>query len=138
MSENVIVLEVKQDLDNDGWEDDNGTVHYDDTIQSPWGPVEQLETTFNEGGELVITNAPRVILVSNKPIDEWPQQSDGVTVVKNEAFGLKLLKVEAVNGNVVYQYIPGLLAWSDEPGELISDYSLGIRTSLEWAAGEEG
>lgn len=113
---NPIVLEVQQDLDRDGWQDEEGTVHYDDRIVTPFGDLGMLKTT-NADGELVIVDAPPVILVRHGFPTAWSASTVGVSM-HSTPFGVNVMTIQAVNGTVRYQLIPAPVRWSDKDEEI--------------------
>lgn len=124
-----IILEVKQDLDRDGWEDEEGTVHYDDRVVTPWGELGELKTRV-DGDDLVIDRASYVILVSKADPQEWKDVPPGASVERS-AYGSSTLSVEARNGKVRYQVIDRDVEWSDQPGETINCH-LAVLADSHW------
>lgn len=106
-----IVLEVRQDLDRDGWEDEGGTVHYDSHVATPFGLVGNLETV-KAGRDVVITAAPAVILVRHGFPTHWSSGVTGVSIDQTFA-GVEVMTVRGRNGEVRYQLDPRPVRWSD-------------------------
>lgn len=113
---NPIVLEVEQDLDNDGWQDEEGTVHYDDRIVTPFGVLGSLQTTIKDD-DLVIVDAPPVILVRHGFPTAWSMCTAGVSM-ETTPFGATVMSVLARNGQVRYQLDPRPVKWSDREEEI--------------------
>ena len=113
---NPIVLEVHQDLENDGWQDEDGAVHYDDRIVTPFGVLGMLKTT-NIDDELVIVDAPPVILVRHGFPTAWSANTVGVSI-ESTPFGSNVMSVRASNGTVRYQLDPRPVRWSDRDEEI--------------------
>lgn len=111
-----IILDVKQNLDMDGWEDDNGTVHYDDTIVTPFGQLGKL-VTADDGGELLLTHADEVILVRHGFPTQWSGSAAGVSIDTTFA-GIQVMTVKATNGEVRYQLDPRPVRWSDRDDDI--------------------
>lgn len=109
---NPIVLEVHQDLDRDGWQDEDGTIHYDDRIVTPFGVVGMLKTDTVDG-ELVIVDAPPVILVRHGFPTAWSKDTVGVSMDRT-SFGATVMTVIGVNGTVKYQIDTRPVRWSDK------------------------
>lgn len=109
---NTIVLEVKQDLDHDGWQDENGTVHYDDRIQTPFGQLGTLKTDTDENNSHVIVDAPDVVLIRHGFPTQWSMSAKGVSIDTTFA-GVQVMTLKAVNGEVRYQLDPRNVRWSD-------------------------
>lgn len=107
-----IILEVKQDLENDGWEDEDGTVHYDDKIVTPFGQLGSLNTVV-EDDVITIIDAPEVILVRHGFPTQWSQDVSGVSM-DTTPFGVQVMVVSASNGEVRYQLDPRPVRWSDK------------------------
>lgn len=106
-----IILEVKQDLENDGWEDEDGTVHYDDKVVTPFGQLGTLNTIV-EDDVITIIDAPEVILVRHGFPTQWSQDVGGVSM-DTTPFGVQVMVVSASNGEVRYQLDPRPVRWSD-------------------------
>jgi hypothetical protein len=124
-----IILEVKQDLDHDGYEDEDGTVHYDDRIITPWGELGVLKVHL-DGEEVVIDRAPYVILVSKRPPEEWVRDADGTTFSEN-FYGSRQMTVKGRNGEVRYQLIDRPVEWSDQPGQPVEHF-LAVLSHSRW------
>ena len=113
---NPIVLQVYQDLEHDGWQDEDGTIHYDDRIVTPMGLLGSLKTTTLDE-ELVIVDAPPIILVRHGFPTSWSSGTVGVSMDVTP-YGHTVMKVEASNGTVKYALDPRPVKWSDRDEEI--------------------
>lgn len=113
---NQIILEVKQNLDVDGWEDANGTVHYDDTIATPFGQLGQLHIA-NDGDDVMILQADETILVRHGFPTHWSSGIKGVSIDTTFA-GVQVMTLKARNGEVRYQLDPRPVRWSDKDEDI--------------------
>lgn len=113
---NPIVLEVHQDLENDGWQDEEGTIHYDDRIVTPFGAVGMLKTEYAEE-DIVIVEAPQVILVRHGFPTAWSRDTEGVSM-ETTPFGASVMTITALNGTAKYQLDPRPVRWSDEDEDI--------------------
>lgn len=130
-SDDPIVLQVHQDLDVDGWEDENGTVHYDDNIYTPFGVLGNLDVKLPE---LVIRDSSKVILVRHGFPDAWaPDTTEGVTM-RETPYGDTLMTVNASNGTVVYQIDQRPVRWSD--GDEIIPFAVARLIESDWESVE--
>lgn len=109
---NTIVLEVKQDLDTDGWQDEAGTIHYDDRIVTPFGQLGTLKTETTADGSHLIVDAPSVVLIRHGFPTQWSMNAKGVSIDTTFA-GTQVMTLKAVNGEVRYQLDPRNVRWSD-------------------------
>lgn len=125
---NTIILEVKQDLDRDGWQDESGTVHYDDKIVTPYGELGTLRTE-TEGDSVIIIDAPEVVLVRHGFPTQWSQSVQGVSV-DTTFTGVQIMRLQAANGEVRYQLDPRNVRWSD--GDDNIPFYLGQRIYAEY------
>ncbi|ATN94016.1 hypothetical protein J4U01_gp053 [Mycobacterium phage Kumao] len=128
-----IILKVEQDLDHDGYQDENGTEHYDDRVVTPFGELENLEVEIQDDGQPFVKHAPRVCLVRRGFPDEWaPRARVGVTV-RETPFGAKVMRLEAKNCIVSYHLHPNPLQWSDRNHDgLLERQQLATRTLISW------
>ena len=124
-----IVLEVRQDLDHDGWQDEDGTVHYDDRIVTPFGPLGVLKTTTQDG-EITIREAPDVILVRHGFPTQWSSDVRGVAIDTTFA-GVQVMTVKGRNGEVRYQLDPRPVRWSDGTDEIPFYVGLLVHSQIE-------
>lgn len=108
----VIVLEVFQNLDHDGWQDEEGTIHYDDRIVTPFGELGVLKTTLGEQGSHTIVDAPDIVLIRHGFPTHWSASTKGVSIDTTFA-GVQIMTLRADNGEVRYQLDPRPVRWSD-------------------------
>jgi len=108
----TIVLQVFQDLDNDGWQDDDGTIYYDDRIVTPYGELGTLKTTASDDDLHQIVDAPDVILIRHGFPTQWSASTKGVSIDTTFA-GAQIMTLKADNGYVCYQLDPRPVRWSD-------------------------
>lgn len=104
-----------------GYEDKDGVEHFNDRVTTPFGWLGNLKTFASPGPDgqpvLVIQEAPGVILVSRKPLEEWPDyQQIGVTQELNP-FGFRMFTLNARNGMVRYLLHDDEVRWKDNPDE---------------------
>jgi hypothetical protein len=129
-----IILDVRQDLDNDGWEDAEGTVHYDSTVATPFGLLGELRTLDAGESGIDIIQADEVILVRHGFPTAWSKNVQGVSI-DTTFTGIQIMTVKASNGEVRYQLDPRPVEWSDKPDEEIPFY-VGIRIGTNWTVGK--
>lgn len=108
----AIILQVFQDLDHDGWQDSEGTIHYDDRIVTPFGELGVLKTTLTEADSHVIVDAPEVVLIRHGFPTQWSASTAGVSIDTTFA-GVQIMTLRADNGEVRYQLDPRPVRWSD-------------------------
>lgn len=97
-----------------GHTDDDGVEHFNDRIVTPFGLLGNLKSHIAESGEVVIDQAPGVVLVSRSPLEEWPErQRVGVTIDTN-VFGFRTFELKARNGVVRYMLCDDDIRFSDE------------------------
>lgn len=109
----VVVLECKQELGVDGWQDEDGVEHYDSRVLTPYGELGNLKIARDENGAATIEDAPGVILISEKLISEG---GDDIATVWTSPLGaFRTVSVVGVNGSVRYQLVEKRVEWSDRP-----------------------
>lgn len=108
----TIILEVFQDLDTDGWQDEEGTIHYDDRIVTPFGELGVLKTTLDDDDTHTIVDAPEVVLIRHGFPTHWSSSTRGVSIDTTFA-GVQIMTLRADNGEVRYQLDPRPVRWSD-------------------------
>ena len=113
----TIVLEVQQDLENDGWQDEDGTIHYDDRVLTPFGQLGTLKTDTSDDDQHVIVDAPEVVLIRHGFPTHWSMSVKGVSVDTTFA-GTQVMTLRAKNGEVRYQLDPRPVRWSDGDEEI--------------------
>jgi hypothetical protein len=110
----TIFLEITGPYPKEGFEDKDGTEHFNDIVSSPFGEVGNIKTHF-EDGELVIDQASDVALFSSKPVEQWVNR-DGVTAYRNP-LGFRVIEIEGRNGVIGYLLQEEKVEWADKPGE---------------------
>lgn len=118
-----IVLEVRQNLGVDGWQDEDGTEHYDRRVITPFGELGELRTD-PQAEDVVITEADGVILVRHGFPTQWSRNVRGVSIDTTFS-GVQIMTVKAANGEVRYQLDPRPVRWSD--GDSHIPFYLGLR-----------
>lgn len=114
---NPIILEVRQDLEHDGWQDEDGTIHYDDRVLTPFGQLGVLKTITGEDDSHTIIDAPEVVLIRHGFPTQWSMSVKGVSVDTTFA-GTQVMTLQADNGVVRYQLDPRPVRWSDGDDEI--------------------
>lgn len=104
-----------------GHEDADGVEHFNDRVMTPLGLLGKLKTHVDVGDDgepvLVIDQADAVVLVSNKPLEEWSWDKQvGVTIDLNP-FGFRMFTLNARNGMVRYMLHDNEVRWTDRPDE---------------------
>lgn len=100
----MIILQVYQDLENDGYQDsETGAEYYDPNVYTPYGKLGKVVVTDGK-----ITQSDGVVLLSKALADVSGSVSD---------LGLRTFRVEADNGYALYQIHEDDLEWSDKGPE---------------------
>lgn len=104
-----------------GHEDKDGVEHFNDRVTTPFGWLGNLKTHVEVGASgqpaLVIDQADAVVLVTTKPLEEWPWEKQvGVTMDLNP-FGFRMFTLNARNGLLRYLLHDDVVRWKDKPEE---------------------
>ena len=104
MEEPLINLKIVGPYGENGWQDEDGTEHYNSVAVGPFGAVRNLKIA-GEGEDRLILQAPASTLIGIK----FAAESDEVYT---DAFGTTWLDVIAKNGHVRYQLLEEAV-WED-------------------------
>lgn len=127
----TIQLELVGPYPADGYEDEDGTQYFNDTV---WcreaGVVETLQCHV-DGDELVIDNAPPTVLVSAKPVSEWPEHRRVGASRELSPFGFERILFDARNGAAAYRVLDEGVVWKDRPDEA-TGLRVAVRDYAHW------
>jgi hypothetical protein len=108
-----IILKLEDNYPKDGWEDAEGTTHFNTEFTTPFGPLGNFRAKL-DGDEVVILQADEVALFSRKPVKEWPEQQQIGASESINGFGWRIFELKARNGIVRYLLYADEVRFSDE------------------------
>lgn len=126
----MITLELIQKYGPDGWQDEDGVIHYDDQFRTPWGPLGEVITEKTDAG-WIIKKAGDVVLFGKgfvKSVLNGPVEDECTAFIND--FGFIKVAIVASNGFAVYQVHEDELQWSDI-GKVAECY-LATLTDSDW------
>jgi hypothetical protein len=128
----MILLELIEKYGADGWQDDEGAVHYDHEFTTPFGKLGSV-VVEKCGGEWVINRADDVVLFGRGLVKSLLKGSvkDECTHAVINDWGFIKVYVQAKNGFVIYQVHEDELSWSDT-GKVAECY-LATKVDGEWS-----
>lgn len=126
-----VILQVLQDLDCDGWQDDDGVIHYDDSVRTKFGNLGNLRVEKSDD-TWVIKETPGVALFSDGFIKSLVAgYVDDCTTLSMSPLGTNTVLIRASNGVARYQLHVAELEWSDRPDEPVN-CQLATLTHQDW------
>lgn len=129
----MILLKLIEKYGPDGWQDEEGVIHYDKDFDTPFGILGNLWVK-KEDEQWVIKKAPGVVLFSKGFIQSLIRgYQDECTELSLSAIGANTVKVKASNGWVRYQLHNDELRFSDQPDTEVGCF-LATLTHEEWNA----
>lgn len=133
----MITLQLIEKYGPDGWQDEMGVEWFDDTFDTPYGPLGNLSVEKVDG-EWVIKETPGVVLFNRKFCEDLlsGRIEDECTTASTSPLGLlKTIRISASNGISVYQLHEDELRWSDKPDAV--NCLLATLSYQDWANADD-
>lgn len=106
-----------------GFEDKDGVEHFNDRVSTPFGLLGEIKTRLDVGEDgqplVVIDQADAVVLITNKPFEEWTEDAQVGSVLDLNPFGFRMLTINARNGMVRYLLHDDEVRWRDIPDGVV-------------------